>query len=114
MLIPSAFAQETVATAAGQPDPFMDWLPLVAVFAIFYFMVMRPTARRQREHQAMITSLRRGDTIITSGGLVADVVKVIDDRFLSIDIGGTKAKLDKNYVASRVENAAAGNKKAAE
>lgn len=111
MLIPNAFAQDAVATAAAQPNPMMAWLPLVAVFAIFYFMVMRPTARRQREHLAMINSLRRGDTIITSGGLVAEVVKVIDDRFLSIDIGGTKAKLDKTYVASRVE--ADSNKKKA-
>lgn len=113
MLIPNAFAQEAAAQAAAQPSPLMAWMPLIAVFAIFYFLVMRPAARRQREHLEMIGSLKRGDQIVTSGGLVAEVVKVIDDRFISVDIGGVKAKLDKNYVAGHVAQAVKETKTAA-
>lgn len=76
MLISPAYAQ----SASGGSALFELLFPLVMVFAIIYFMILRPQQKRQREHQAMIDAVSRGDTIITQGGLVGKVAKVGDDE----------------------------------
>jgi preprotein translocase subunit YajC len=77
MLISPAYAQ----SASGGSALFELLFPLVMVFAIIYFMILRPQQKRQREHQAMIDAVGRGDTIITQGGLVGKVAKVGDEEF---------------------------------
>lgn len=82
MLISPAYAQ----SASGGGALFEMLFPLIMVFAIIYFMILRPQSRRQKEHVAMIEAIRRGDTIITQGGLVGKVAKVGDDE-LEVDFG---------------------------
>jgi preprotein translocase subunit YajC len=78
-------------------------LPLIFLFAIFYFLIIRPQQKQQKTHAAMIAGLEKGDKIITSGGLHATVAKVEED-FIKIKLNDdTMVKLEKTFVAKKVE-----------
>ena len=96
MLITPAYAQ----SASGGNALFELLFPLVMVFAIIYFLIIRPQQKRQREHQAMVDGVSRGDTIITQGGLVGKVAKVNDDE-LDVDFGeNARMKVVKSMIIS--------------
>jgi len=77
--------------------------PFIALFAILYFLIIRPQQKAQKEHQAMLESLKKGDKIITTGGLIAEVVKPEDD-YLKVKINDdTIVKLDRAYVAKKID-----------
>ena len=96
MLITPAYAQ----SASGGNALFELLFPLVMVFAIIYFLIIRPQQKRQREHQIMVDSVSRGDTIITQGGLVGKVAKVNDDE-LDVDFGeNARMKVVKSMIIS--------------
>jgi preprotein translocase subunit YajC len=85
MLISEAAAAEAFAqTPAAAPDPTMalvsQLLPLVLILVVFYFLLIRPQQRRLKAHQDMIKALQKGDTIVTSGGLIGKVKQVADDE----------------------------------
>lgn len=61
-------------------------LPFVLIFVIMYFLILRPQQKRVKQHQEMVKNVRRGDTVITNGGLIGKVTKVIDDDQLEIEI----------------------------
>ena len=61
-------------------------MPLVLIFVIMWFLIIRPQQRRVKEHQEMLKNVRRGDTVVTSGGIVAKVTKVTDDGDLEVEI----------------------------
>jgi preprotein translocase subunit YajC len=82
MLISPAFAQ----AGGGQSDLLMSLLPFVLIFVIMYFLILRPQQRRVKQHQEMVKNVRRGDTVITSGGLIAKVTKVVDDDKIEIEL----------------------------
>ena len=67
-------------------DPFSVLIPLVLVMVIFYFLMFRPQQKRAKEHQELIKNLRRGDTVVTSGGLVGKVTKVVDEEQIEVEI----------------------------
>jgi len=81
MLISPAFAQ----TAAAAPDFGLQILPLVLVFAIFYFLLIRPQQKRAKEHKAMLSGIKRGDRVVTGGGIVGTVIKTLDAE-LTVEI----------------------------
>jgi len=83
MLIPSAFA----APAAGQPDPIMSFLPLIVLFALFYFLIIRPQMKRTKDQKKMQESIQKGDEVVTAGGQLGRVVKVTD-QYITLDLGG--------------------------
>src|SRR5215471_3865370 len=83
MLISPAFAQ--LGGAQGS-DMLMSLLPFVLIFVIMYFLILRPQQQRAKQHQEMVKNVRRGDTVITNGGLVGKVTKVIDDDQIEIEI----------------------------
>jgi preprotein translocase subunit YajC len=64
----------------------MSLLPFVLIFVILYFLILRPQQKRVKTHQEMVKNVRRGDTVITNGGLVGKVTKVIDDDQVEIEI----------------------------
>ena len=74
MFITPAYAQGS----GGTNDMIMSLLPFVGIFVIMYFLILRPQQKRAKEHQEMVKNVRRGDTVVTSGGLVAKVTKVLD------------------------------------
>ena len=68
-------------------DPFISSLvPLVLLFGIFYFLIIRPQQTRLKAHQAMVAAVKRGDTVVTAGGLIGKVSKVKDDGELMVEI----------------------------
>ena len=75
MLITPAYAQ----AAGGQGDMFSMFLPLILIFGVFYFLLIRPQQKRAKEHKSMLEAVRRGDVIVTNGGLIGKIVKVKDD-----------------------------------
>ena len=92
MFISEAYAQQ--AGAAGGADLFTSFLPLIIIFAIFYFLLIRPQQKKQKEHQAKISAVRRGDKIITGGGFYATVTKVINENEVQAEIAdGVRVKI---------------------
>ena len=83
MFVTPAYAQ---ASPFGGGDFWMQLLPFVLIFVIMYFLILRPQQKRAKEHQELIKNLRRGDTVITSGGLVGKVTKVVDDDQIEVEI----------------------------
>jgi preprotein translocase subunit YajC len=88
---------------AQQGSVIGSFIPLLILFAIFYFLIIRPQNKQRKEHEAMIASLQKGDKIVTNGGLIATVIKP-EEEFLKIKLNDeTVVKLDRNYVARKVE-----------
>lgn len=85
MFISPAFAADTGAVAA-EPGLLMSLMPLFLVFLIFYFMIIRPQNKRMAEHRRMIDSLKRGDKVVTAGGLVATVKKLVNDDEVQLEL----------------------------
>ncbi|MBF0166659.1 MAG: preprotein translocase subunit YajC [Alphaproteobacteria bacterium] len=79
MLISEAFAQ-TAAPAADGLSGLSSMLPLLLIFVIFYFLLIRPQQKRVKEHKAILSQLRRGDKVVTGGGIIGQVVKVQDNE----------------------------------
>jgi preprotein translocase subunit YajC len=87
------------------PQAIHQFLPLILLFAIFYFLIIRPQQKQQKEHKAKLEALSKGDKIVTTGGLIAEIVKVEED-FIKIKLSdGVIAKLDRNYVARKLNDA---------
>ncbi len=84
MLISPAFAQGSPLGGGG--DLMTQLLPFVLIFVIMYFLILRPQQKRVKAHQEMVKNVRRGDTVVTSGGLVGKVTKVIDDDQIEVEI----------------------------
>jgi preprotein translocase subunit YajC len=78
-----AYAQ----AAGGAPDIFVSILPFLLIFVIMYFLIIRPQRTQLKKRTEMLTAIRRGDTVVTGGGLIGKVTKVIDDNELEIDLG---------------------------
>jgi len=82
MFISNAFA-EAAAPAAG--GGIMDFLPLVALVAVFYFMILRPQSKRAKEHKVMLEALQRGDEVVTTGGELGRVSKVYE-QYVGVEL----------------------------
>jgi preprotein translocase subunit YajC len=97
-LITSAYAQGV----PGMPttDTLIQFVPFVLIFVIMWFLIIRPQQRRARQHADMIKAVRRGDTVVSSGGIVGRVTKVTDDPEIEIEIAeGVRVKLIRSMVA---------------
>ncbi|MCP9626879.1 preprotein translocase subunit YajC [Rhodopseudomonas palustris] len=92
MFVTPAFAQ--AAAAGGDANSMlMSLLPFALIFVIMYFLILRPQQRKVKEHAELVKNVRRGDTIITSGGLVGKVTKVIDDDTVEFEVAdGVRAR----------------------
>ena len=97
-LITPAFAQ---GAAAPGGDMILQFIPFVLIFVIMWFLIIRPQQRRVREHREMINNVRRGDTVVTSGGIVGKVTRVVEDAGeLEVEIAdGVKVKLVRGMIA---------------
>lgn len=83
-MITPAFAQGT--PAAGGADIILQLVPFILIFVIMWLLIIRPQQRRAKQHQEMIKNIRRGDTIVTAGGIVGRVAKVTDDAEVDVEI----------------------------
>ena len=84
MFVTPAYAQGVGAS----PDVFINILPFVLIFVIMYFLIIRPQRTQMKKRGEMLAAIRRGDTVVTGGGIVGKVTKVIDDNELEVDLGG--------------------------
>ncbi|MDF2232613.1 preprotein translocase subunit YajC [Albimonas sp. CAU 1670] len=101
MFITPAYAQ----TAAGDPmGAFGSFVPLILIFAIFYFLMIRPQQKRAKEHKAMLEALRRGDHVITAGGLMGKVTRVKEgEDEIEVEIAeGVKVRCVRGTIAQVV------------
>jgi preprotein translocase subunit YajC len=83
MFVTPAYAQ---ASPFGGDSMLVQLLPFVLIFVIMYFLILRPQQKRAKEHTELVKNLRRGDTVITSGGLMGKVTKVVDDEQIEVEI----------------------------
>lgn len=98
MFITAAHAQS--GGIAGAPDMLMSVLPFILIFVIMYFLIIRPQRTQMKKRTEMLKNIRRGDQIITGGGLLGKVTKVIDDNELEIEIGdGLKVKALRSMIS---------------
>ena len=95
MFVTPAYAQTTGAT----PDIFISILPFVLIFVMIYFLTIRPQRQQLKRRTEMLKAVRRGDTVVTGGGLIGKVTKVIGDDELEIDLGGTKVTALRNTLS---------------
>jgi len=98
VFISNAFAQAAPAAAAGGESSLLSMLPLVLMFVVLYFVMIRPQMKRQKEHKAMIEAIAKGDEIVTSGGLLGKITK-LGDSFLTLEVAtGVELQVQRSAV----------------
>jgi preprotein translocase subunit YajC len=97
----SFFISDALAAAPeGQPDPIMSFLPLVLIFVVFYFLLIRPQTKRAKEHRKMVEALGKGDEVVTNGGLLGRITEV-GDNFVQLQVAdGVEVRVQKQSVAN--------------
>ncbi len=98
----SFFIEDAWAQAApgGAESAFASLIPLILIFVIFYFLLLRPQIKRAKEHKQMVNSLAKGDEVVTNGGLLGRITKV-DESFITLEIAdGVQVKVQRNAIAS--------------
>ena len=95
------FISDALAAAPeGQANPITSLLPLVFIFVVFYFLLIRPQSKKAKEHKQMVEALAKGDEIVTNGGLLGKLVKV-GDNFVEVELAeGMTVKLQRNAIAN--------------
>ncbi|MHA1536336.1 MAG: preprotein translocase subunit YajC [Alphaproteobacteria bacterium] len=100
MLISEALAQSTGGGGGGFGS-IGSLLPIVLIFVVFWFLLIRPQQKRMKEHKAMVAALRRGDQVQTGGGIIGAVTKVVDDNIVQVEIApGVKVKVARASITS--------------
>ena len=89
-----------MSAAAGEGFNYMSLVPFLLIFVVMYFLLIRPQQKRVRQQQEMLKSIVRGDKVLTSGGIIATVLKVINDQELEVEISeGVKVRLIRTMVS---------------
>ena len=79
---------------------FQDFIPLILIFEIMYFLLIRPQQKKVKEHQNMVAALRRGDQVVTQGGLIGKVTKVKEENEIEVEVAtGVKVRVVQNTIA---------------
>lgn len=88
------------ADSASQADPITSLLPLVFIFIVFYFLLIRPQSKKAKQHKQMVEALAKGDEVVTNGGLLGKLTKV-GDSFVDVELTeGVTVKLQRNAIAN--------------
>ncbi len=96
MLITPAYAQ----AAGGAGGAITSFIPLILIFAIMYFLLIRPQQKKLKDHKAMVDAVRRGDQVVTQGGILGKVTKVKDDNEIEVEIAsGVKVRVVKSTIS---------------
>ncbi|RAK52353.1 preprotein translocase subunit YajC [Phenylobacterium deserti] len=99
MFATPAYAQTAGAAAGGPEAMLIQFLPLIALVVLFYFLMIRPQQRRLKQHQAMLAAIKRGDTVVLSSGVLGKVVRV-EDKEVGVEIAtGVTVKVRKGSIA---------------
>ena len=94
------FIADAHAQTGGGGDPTFSFIMLIALFAVFYFVLIRPQSKRQKEHKAMVAALSKGDEVVTNGGLLGKITSV-GDSFVTIEVAnGLEVKVQRMAIAT--------------
>ena len=94
-----------MAQAPSRPDPTMQFVILGLLFAGMWFLIIAPQRKRQKDHQKMVSELKKGDEVVTSGGIYGVVTNIKDDRFVVRIADNVKVELSKGSVQTKVQKA---------
>lgn len=109
MLISTAYAQ--TGGGDGGSGMLIQLLPLVLIFVVFYFLIIRPQQKKVKDHKAMVDSLRRGDRVVTTGGIIGTVTKVTGDREVGLEIAdGVRVRALRSMIAEVMARTEPGDK----
>jgi preprotein translocase subunit YajC len=98
VFISQAFAQTAPAASGGAESSLMSLLPLVLMFVVLYFIMIRPQMKRQKEHKALIEALAKGDEVVTAGGMLGKVSK-LGDSFVHVEVSnGVEVQIQRTAV----------------
>ncbi len=98
MLVSPAFAQAAVASPGG--GGMMAFLPLILIFIVFYVLIIRPQSKKAKDHRAMLSAIRRGDKVVTGGGVMGTVTKVVDERIVMVEIAeGIRVRVRRDLIS---------------
>ncbi|MEZ5920416.1 MAG: preprotein translocase subunit YajC [Parvularculaceae bacterium] len=86
MFFLTAFAQAGAAGAATAPNPLFQLFPFILVFVFFYFLIIRPQQQQRKKHMEMIANVRRGDVVVTQGGLIGKISKVLESDEVMVEL----------------------------
>ncbi len=101
MFVSTAYAQ--TAGAGGSSDMLVQFLPLILIFVVFYFLLIRPQQKKMKEHKGKIDAVKKGDQVVTGGGLVGKVARV-DDIYVDIELApNMKVKAVKSTLADVID-----------
>ena len=101
-MISTAYAMGATGGAGGQAGGIAGFLPIIILFAIFYFLLIRPQQKKAKEHKAMISNLKKGTRIVTSGGIYGTIAS-IDDTTIGLEIAEkVKIKISRGNVAAQI------------
>jgi preprotein translocase subunit YajC len=100
VFITEAFAQTAGAASLGMNDTIVQLVPIVAMIAIVYFVLWRPQQRRAKEQRDLVQAARRGDTVVTTGGLIGKISKAVDDTEVELEVApNVKVRLVRSGIA---------------
>ncbi|MBJ6987006.1 MULTISPECIES: preprotein translocase subunit YajC [unclassified Devosia] len=100
MFVTPAFAQDGGVAPGGMADILIQLMPIALLVVIFWLLIFRPQQKRLKAQQAMLSAIRRGDTVVTTGGLVGKVSKAVDGEDLEVEIAqGVKVKVVRGMIA---------------
>lgn len=98
LFVDTAHAMGTSPQSGEAPNPLINLLPIVLMFVIFYFLLIRPQQKRAKEHKAMLESVQRGDEVVTSGGILGKVT-ALGDEYITIEIAeNVKVRLQRQAI----------------
>jgi len=101
MLISAAYAQGTGITGIFDNQGLIQFLPLVLIFVVFYFLLIRPQQRKAKDQKAMLDALRRGDRVVTGGGIIGTVARVENPEEVTVDIAeGVRVRVLRSTISS--------------
>lgn len=104
-------AQAQTAAPGAQPSAFEMFVPFIFIFVIFYFLIIRPQGKRQKEHQKFLAEIKRGDEVVTSSGILGRV-EGLTEQFVTLEIAdGVKVKMLRSQIATSQKAATAEEKK---
>ena len=102
-MISLALAQST--QSSGGQGLLIQLLPLILIFVVFYFLLIRPQQKRVKQHKEMVNSLKPGSSVVTSGGIIGRITKILDTDFIFVEISdGVTVKLKRDTVVETLEN----------